>query len=77
MEEIVRSHNVVPATIGILDGKIYVGQPLKIYDATQNFSGCFPGMSSDQLDLLAELSDLGRAVKVSRRDIAHTLSQVT
>ena len=35
-----------------------------------------PGMSLSQLTHLAELSQAKRAVKVSRRDLAHTLSQV-
>ena len=30
MEEIVKSNGVVPATVGVLDGKIYVGQQAKI-----------------------------------------------
>ena len=30
MEEIVRSNDVIPATIGVLDGKIYVGRQTKI-----------------------------------------------
>jgi pseudouridine-5'-phosphate glycosidase len=57
VEKIVQSHNVVPATVGILGGRICVG------------------MSVSQLTQLAESSRLGGVVKVSRRDLAHTLSQ--
>jgi pseudouridine-5'-phosphate glycosidase/pseudouridine kinase len=57
MEEIVRSNDVIPATIGVLDGKIYVG------------------MSNDQLEQLADTAHVGKAVKISRRDLAHTISQ--
>ena len=78
MEEIVRSNDVVPATVGVLDGKIYVGR------LTNNFyippkilsQGFFSGMSAAQMEKLAEVARLGRAVKISRQDLAYTLSQV-
>lgn len=31
MEEIVRSNDVVPATVGVLDGKIYIGWLAKYF----------------------------------------------
>lgn len=34
-------------------------------------------MSAAQMEKLAEVARLGRAVKISRRDLAYTLSQVT
>ena len=77
---------MVPATVGVLDGKIHVGKfhlhSCKYYGHLSLYlSLCVcvcvcVGMSCDQLTRLAESARLGGVVKVSRRDIAHTLSQV-
>lgn len=56
LEDILRAKSVTPATIALLDGKVYIG------------------LSTTQLERLAELSNGEKKVKVSRRDLAPALA---
>jgi pseudouridine-5'-phosphate glycosidase/pseudouridine kinase len=49
---------------------------LKFYSFDKkNWVLFFAGMSNDQLEQLADTAHVGKAVKISRRDLAHTISQ--
>lgn len=81
VEEVVRSAGAVPATIGVLDGTVHVGRSVLGEEgggertvATSAAYLVVVGMTPAQLE---ELATSERVHKISQRDLAYCISQVT
>ncbi|GAV03573.1 hypothetical protein RvY_13970 [Ramazzottius varieornatus] len=75
LEKIVAEEGAVPATIAIMDGAVRIGLlscRLPLRSRWYLTIVCLSGLEEDQLEKLAKTT-LAKCVKVSRRDLAHTI----